>query len=77
MSIRQITDEERELFNRIDKMTIECEAWRQVALKVKASHTKLFDAITKVYKAKGRYHSQLAMCDLYDLCDLPNERPTK
>lgn len=27
--------------------------------------------------AKGRYHTQLAICDLFDLCGLPNERKTK
>ena len=34
-------------------------------------------AVKRVHEAKGRYHSQLSMCDLYDLCKLPNERPTK
>lgn len=31
--------------------------------------------ITATHKAKGRYHSQLAMCDLYDAVGLPNVRP--
>ena len=31
--------------------------------------------VQKVNKAKGRYHSQLAMCDLYDACGLSNFRP--
>ena len=31
--------------------------------------------VKKVHKAKGRYHTQLAMCDLYDACGLPNVRP--
>ena len=30
---------------------------------------------TKVHSAKGRYHTQIAMCDLFDAVDLPNERP--
>ena len=34
-------------------------------------------AVHKLHAAKGRYHTQLAACDLYDLCDLKNERPTK
>ena len=34
-------------------------------------------AVQRVHEAKGRYHSQLAMCDLYDLCGLKNERPAK
>ena len=31
--------------------------------------------VQKVHKAKGRYHSQIAMCDLYDACNLLNVRP--
>lgn len=32
-------------------------------------------AVKRVHEAKGRYHSQIAMCDLYELCGLANERP--
>lgn len=39
--------------------------------------TDLTRLIAAVHKAKGRYHSQLAMCDLYDACGLPNQRPEK
>lgn len=38
---------------------------------------RLRSAVHKLHAAKGRYHTQLAACDLYDLCDLKNERPTK
>lgn len=31
--------------------------------------------VQKVHKAKGRHHSQIAMCDLYDACGLTNVRP--
>lgn len=34
-------------------------------------------AIKKTHAAKGRYHSQISMCDLYDLVGLPNTRPEK
>ena len=34
-------------------------------------------AIKKLHAAKGRYHTQIAACDLYDLCGLKNERPAK
>ena len=34
-------------------------------------------AVSKLHAAKGRYHTQLAACDLYDLLGLKNERPTK
>lgn len=38
---------------------------------------KLRAAVAKFHAAKGRYHTQLAVCDLFDLCGLPNERPKK
>ena len=38
---------------------------------------RLRSAVHKLHAANGRYHTQLAACDLYDLCDLKNERPTK
>lgn len=37
----------------------------------------LCDLIRKVHKAKGRYHTQLATCDLFDAVGLPSERPVK
>lgn len=37
----------------------------------------LISLIAAVHKAKGRYHSQLAMCDLYDAVGLANTRPEK
>ena len=37
----------------------------------------IIELVKAVHKAKGRYHSQIAMCNLYDACDLPNQRPVK
>jgi hypothetical protein len=31
--------------------------------------------VVNVHHAKGRYHSQLAMCALYEACGLPNVKP--
>lgn len=31
----------------------------------------------KLHGAKGRYHTQIAACDLFDALGLKNERPTK
>ena len=39
--------------------------------------TKVRDAVKRLHAAKGRYHTQIACCDLFDLFDLKNERPTK
>ena len=38
---------------------------------------QLEDAIKALHSAKGRYHTQLATCDLFDLCGLSNTRPEK
>ena len=32
-------------------------------------------AVRKLHAAKGRYHNQIAACDLFDLLGLPNVRP--
>ena len=39
--------------------------------------TLVRDAVKRLHAAKGRYHTQLAICDLFDLVGLKNERPTK
>ena len=31
--------------------------------------------VATLHKAKGRYHNQIAICDLYDACGLFNVRP--
>ena len=38
---------------------------------------RLQTLVTKLHAAKGRYHTQLAACDLFDAVGLKNERPTK
>jgi hypothetical protein len=38
---------------------------------------KLEAAVSKLHKSKGRYHTQLAACDLFELCGLTAERPKK
>ena len=46
------------------------------AEEVLALRVKILEAaIKKTHSAKGRYHSQLAMCELYDLMGLPNIKP--
>ena len=34
-------------------------------------------AVKRLHAAKGRYHTQIAACDLFDLVGLKNERPKK
>lgn len=38
---------------------------------------QLCDLVRRVHKAKGRYHTQLAICDLYEAVGLLFERPNK
>lgn len=40
-------------------------------------YANLQQLVRKLHSAKGRYHTQLAACDLYDSLGLPNERPKK
>ncbi len=42
-----------------------------------AENAELRQLVTKVHTAKGRYHTQIAMCDLFDAVGIPNERPKK
>ena len=45
--------------------------------KLSAERVKVRAAINRLHAAKGRYHTQIAICDLFDLVGLKNERPTK
>jgi stalled ribosome alternative rescue factor ArfA len=45
------------------------------ALVAQSAAPNLRALVEKVNKAKGRYHSQIAWCDLYDACGLKNYRP--
>ena len=59
---------------RLHAANVDCMAWYEA---IKADYEALRKAVVKLHAAKGRYHTQIAACDLYDLCDLKNERPTK
>ena len=59
---------------RLHAANVDCMAWYE---SIKADYEAMRKAVVKLHAAKGRYHTQLAACDLYDLCDLKNERPTK
>ena len=65
-----------------DALIAQARAWELAAIKLDgalATVKKELDAIktlvVNTHHAKGRYHSQLAMCDLYDAVGLPNVRP--
>ena len=42
-----------------------------------AERASMRDAVKRLHAAKGRYHTQIAACDLFDLVGLKNERPKK
>ena len=48
-----------------------------VVLALLADLDALRAAIAKLHAAKGRYHTQLAACELFDAVGLKNERPVK
>lgn len=53
------------------------EVWKGRAQDFMNSRDRLHKAAIKLHAAKGRYHTQIAACDLYDLLGLKNKRPTK
>jgi len=59
---------------RLHAANVDCMAWYEA---IKSDYEALRKAVVKLHAAKGRYHTQLAACDLYDLLGLKNERPTK
>lgn len=59
---------------RLHAANVDCMAWYE---SIKADYEAMRKAVVKLHAAKGRYHTQLAACDLYDLLGLKNERPTK
>lgn len=59
---------------RLHAANVDCTAWHEA---IKADYEALRKAVAKLHAAKGRYHTQIATCDLYDLLGLKNERPTK
>lgn len=59
---------------RLHAANVDCMAWYE---EIKADYEALRKAVVKLHAAKGRYHTQLAACDLYDLLGLKSERPAK
>lgn len=59
---------------RLHAANVDCMAWYEA---IKSDYEALHKAVTKLHAARGRYHTQLAACDLYDLLGLKNERPNK
>ena len=47
------------------------------SIRLKHENEQLRKAVQRLHAAKGRHHNQLAVCELFDLCSLPNERPRK
>jgi hypothetical protein len=48
----------------------------EIQCKEAAQRLRELDKLVKaVHSAKGRHHSQIAMCDLYEACGLPFQRP--
>lgn len=63
-------DEIKELQERLQD-ALEC------IRKLSVERVNVRAAVRRLHAAKGRYHTQLAICDLFDLVGLKNERPKK
>ena len=55
--------------------TLAATAEAELVDELRKENEALRSAIRKLHAAKGRYHTQLAACDLFDMVGLPNERP--
>jgi hypothetical protein len=53
-----------------DELIVELENYKTV-------YRTMWLAVQKLHAAKGRYHTQLAAAELYELCGLPAESPKK
>lgn len=74
-------DEAAAELRRLHAANLDCMEWYEAIKsdydKLKAEHEAMRKAVIKLHAAKGRYHTQIAACDLYDLLGLKNERPIK
>lgn len=61
----------------VDTLHVELDATERQVNILTDDLNKVHQAVKKLHAAKGRYHTQLAACDLFDLVGLPNERPKK
>lgn len=59
--------------SRLHAANVDCMAWYEA---IKSDYEAMRKAVVKLHAAKGRYHTQIAACELYDLLGLENERPT-
>ncbi len=60
-----------------DDLHLMLDSYLQVNRKQRDTLDKLFKAVQVLHAAKGRYHTQIAICELFELCGLPAERPKK
>lgn len=74
-------DEAAAELRRLHAANLDCMAWYEAIKsdydRLQAEHEALRKAAIKLHAAKGRYHTQIAACELYDLLGLKNERPKK
>lgn len=58
-------------------LSVERDATAAELRRLHAQNDQLRKAVSRLHTARGRFHTQLAACDLFDLLGLKNERPTK
>lgn len=75
MSITTISEREQALERGLDDALVAGTLLVLRCQKLEAERDALKALVVKVHQARGRYHSQLAMCALYEACGLPNTKP--
>jgi hypothetical protein len=67
-----MTTSTKELIDRLSKISrVETDLYYLTAQRLR----ELDKLVKAVHSAKGRHHSQIAMCDLYEASGLPFQRP--
>lgn len=72
---KQVSQLLRSIFISENVAAVSARNWADAIDALVAENEKLRTLVTDVHKAKGRYHSQLAMCALYEAVGLPNVKP--
>lgn len=67
----------RELLIQQGNLIRECNDFQTIAARQARTMLERDEAVRKLHAARGRYHTQLALCDLMELHGLPCERPVK
>lgn len=75
MSITTVTEKEQQLAQALTSANKVIDNAIARINEIEREFQELRALVGNVHRAKGWYHSQLAMAALYEACDLPNVKP--